>query len=302
MRNSARILAHILARVFTLSAIALTFLFVINNFLIHATAQIPALTLGAHLAYPLTLLAITLYVLRAGSLAKDAQKLEALAQYIPRAAFFAVLLIGLVDISLSFLHIEGLSSILPDKIAQGIAYSRYRGTYIHYPLLILGALLALRWRGIPFIWLTLLIVIAELLIVISRFVFSYEQPFMGDLVRFWYAALFLFAAAHTLKQDGHVRIDILYINLSAPAKARVNAIGSLLLGLPLCWVILFLGLAGKNSVINAPILNFEITQSNAGLHVKYFMAAFLLIFALSMAAQFAALLLRSLEQILTPKT
>ena len=53
-------------------------------------------------------------------------------------------------------------------------------------------------------------VAAELLIVISRFIFSYEQAFMADLVRFWYGALFLFASAYTLLEEGHVRVDVLY--------------------------------------------------------------------------------------------
>jgi len=39
------------------------------------------------------------------------------------------------------------------------------------------------------------------MIVISRFIFSYEQAFMADLVRFWYGALFLFASAYTLLED-----------------------------------------------------------------------------------------------------
>ena len=55
-----------------------------------------------------------------------------------------------------------------------------------------------------------MIVLGELLIVIARFIFSYEQAFMGDLVRFWYAALFLFSSAYTLVHDGHVRVDIIY--------------------------------------------------------------------------------------------
>lgn len=33
---------------------------------------------------------------------------------------------------------------------------------------------------------------------------------MADLVRFWYAALFLFASAYTLLEEGHVRVDVFY--------------------------------------------------------------------------------------------
>ncbi|HJO87834.1 MAG TPA: TRAP transporter small permease subunit, partial [Rhodospirillales bacterium] len=128
----------------------------------------------------------------------------------------------------------------------------------------------------------------ELLIVVTRFIFSYEQAFMGDLVRFWYAALFLFASAYTLIEEGHVRVDILYKGFSERGKAWSNAIGSLVLGLPLCWIILTRGLWGKSNLINAPLLTFEVTQSGYGLYVKYIMAGFLLIYALSMMIQFTS--------------
>ncbi len=56
------------------------------------------------------------------------------------------------------------------------------------------------------IWLAFLVVIAEFLIVIARFIYGYEQTFMGDLVRFWYAALFLFASAYTQKRMAMCRL------------------------------------------------------------------------------------------------
>ena len=87
------------------------------------------------------------------------------------------------------------------------------------PINAVSMVIALLVRNLSFIWLTLLIVLAEFLIVITRFVFSYEQAFMGDLVRFWYAALFLFASAYTLVQEGHVRVDIIYTNFSPRGKA-----------------------------------------------------------------------------------
>jgi TRAP-type mannitol/chloroaromatic compound transport system permease small subunit len=53
---------------------------------------------------------------------------------------------------------------------------------------------------------------------------------MGDLVRFWYAALFLFASAYTLLEEGHVRVDVFYAG-SAPTQGRVNAFGAIVLGI-----------------------------------------------------------------------
>ena len=128
--------------------------------------------------------------------------------------------------------------------------------------------------------------IAELLIVILRFIYSYEQTFLGDLVRFWYAGLFLFASAYTLIQEGHVRVDILFTSFSVRGKAWSNVIGTMLFGIPVCWIILTRGLWTKTSSINAPLLSFEVTQSGFGMYVKYLMAGFLLVYALSMLIQF----------------
>ena len=73
---------------------------------------------------------------------------------------------------------------------------------------------------------------------------------MGDLVRFWYAALFLFASAYTLINDGHVRVDVIYANFSNRKKAFTNIAGSIVLGIPLCWVVLSRGLWTESSIFN----------------------------------------------------
>ena len=156
-------------------------------------------------------------------------------------------------------------------------------------------MIALRFRGISFIWLATLIVVAELLIVVARFIFSYEQAFMGDLVRFWYAALFLFASAQTLVEEGHVRVDVIYAGLSEVKKAFTNVVGAVALGIPLCWVILSRGLWENTSVINGALLKFETSQSGFGMYVKYLMAGFLIIFAFSMILQFSAFIMSHLQ-------
>jgi TRAP-type mannitol/chloroaromatic compound transport system permease small subunit len=157
--------------------------------------------------------------------------------------------------------------------------------------MLFSIVLAAATRTLGFFWLALLIVVAELLIVFSRFVFSYEQAFMSDLVRFWYAALFLFASAYTLVEEGHVRVDVFYASFRTRTKGLVNAVGSLFMGIVFCWTILIVGMGAKNSIINSPIFNFEVTQSTFGMYVKYMMAGFLAIFAISMMVQFTAYLM-----------
>ena len=219
------------------------------------------------------------------------------AAYVVSFAFWGVMFVGFVDAFISFLRIEGmLEGLFGAQMASDLGRATWRGTYIHFPLLGLAALIATKKRGISFIWLATLIVVAELLIVVARFIFSYEQAFMGDLVRFWYAALFLFASAQTLVEEGHVRVDVLYAGLSDVKKAISNVIGAAVLGIPLCWVILSRGLWEKTSTINGALLKFETSQSGFGMYVKYLMAGFLIIFAFSMILQFSSFIMTHLQK------
>lgn len=240
--------------------------------------------------YVVPIVAIALAVVKTPgrSLAADSEVLAGLAAYIVRGAFWAVLLIGAGDMIISLLRVEGfLVQTVGADLARDLGRSQFRGAYVHYPLMALGMLIGLFTRTLGFTWLALLIVLAELQIVITRFVFSYEQAYMGDLVRFWYASLFLFASAHTLIEEGHVRVDILYAGFSERGKAWANTAGTVLLGMPVCWIILTRGLWGKSNLINAPMLNYEVTQSGYGMYVKYIMAMFLVVYAVSMMVQFA---------------
>lgn len=246
--------------------------------------------------YALTILIVIGLTLRRTdrTLTADADFLIAIAAYIARAAFWAVLLVGLTDMVISFLRVEGvLKDLVGEQLSTQLGRAIYRGTYVHYPLIGVSLVIAYFSRSLGFTWLALLIVLAEFQIVLARFIFSYEQAFMGDLVRFWYAALFLFASAYTLIEEGHVRVDILYAGMAERKKAWTNVIGSLFLGIPLCWVILISGMWDKSNLINAPLLSFEVTQSGYGLYVKYMMAGFLLVYALTMLLVFLGYLLRN---------
>ena len=56
------------------------------------------------------------------------------------------------------------------------------------------------------------------------------------------------------------------------------------------------GFNGKQAIINSPILNFEITQTvSVGMFIKYQMAAFLGIFAITLLVQFVSYYFMSLS-------
>ena len=220
------------------------------------------------------------------------------AAYIIRTDFWAILMIGIIDMTISFLRVENYLEILVgDELTTKLGRSSFRGTYVLYPLFIVGGIIAYFSRGLDFIWLALLIVIAEFLIVIGRFIFSYEQAFMGDLVRFYYAALFLFASSYALISEGHVRVDVLYASFNKRKKSIVNIVGCLILGLPLCWIILLTGMWTRGSSLNGPILTFEGYQQGYGMYVKYIMVGFLIIYAVSMLVQFVSYTLENIANI-----
>lgn len=240
------------------------------------------------LAVPAAVL-VWIYKTQQRSLRDDARLWSGFAEYIIRATFWAVLLIGVIDVVISFLRVENfLEIIVGDKLAMSLGRSSFRGTFVLYPLFGVGAVIAIFSRGLGFIWLSLMVVVAEFLIVITRFVFSYEQVFMGDLVRFWYAGLFLFASAYSLVTEGHVRVDVLYTTFTKRNKSISNTVGCLLLGIPLCWTILLSGMWTRGSSLNGPLLSFEVYQQGYGMYVKYLMVGFLVIFALSMLVQFVS--------------
>lgn len=256
---------------------------------------------GQVIVYLLVLLSSVAYVVqsRARTLEQDSLRFARLSAYIIRFAFWSVTLIGMIDMTISFLRVENLLEyVVGEWLTQQLGRPIFRGTYVHYPLLVLSLFLAAGLRKISFSWLALYCVLAEFLIVITRFVFSYEQAYMGDVVRFWYAALFLFASAHTLVEEGHVRVDVLYTGFRRRKKALFDSIGCVFLGIPICWVILMHGMGGRGNSINSPLLTFEVSQSGYGMYVKYIMAGFLIIFSVTMLIQFVSFLLYNIGQLL----
>lgn len=296
------------AKVFSLGIILIIFSFLINNYLTFggnwpgASSVISSLNFYSIFQFSLYLFAIIFPIFfinfyhKELSIIKLADYLENANGFIIRFAFWAVLIIGIIDAVISLLIIEGFIEHFFGK-SWNVKFSNnsFRAPYVHFPLMFIAILLAYIFKSLNFYWLALLVVLAEFQIVLLRFVFSYEQTLMSDLVRFWYGSLFLFGSYYTLIKDGHVRVDVLYTNFSAKNKARVNLFGSLILGIPLCLIIFFRGMACKQCVLNQPIMNFETSQSTQGMNIKYLMAGFLIIFALTMLIQFVVYFLRSFE-------
>ena len=287
-------------RAISWSFLAVLAAFLTNNILELAFGVITNLRLDNPIpliVYIISVSAAILYTLRTPwrSLRMDGEAVHKFNVYLIRSLFWGIFLVGVADVAIAFMRVENLADVLFwEGAGKDFNKPFFVGMNVHIPILILGFFLGAITRTLGFIWLAILIVIAELLIVVSRFVFSYEQAFMGDLVRFWYAALFLLSSAYTLYDEGHVRVDILFAGMRERSKGISNFVGTLLLGLTTCWTILLVGMNGKQSIINSPIMNFEISQTaSIGMFVKYQMAGFLAVFAVTMYIQFISYLMNA---------
>jgi len=317
----------IIIRIFSYSILATTFVFLFNNVLTVWFDWPGVKSLFSHyglfgfkkLSKPLedtvltfaylqlffylaSILLSILYVNRSikQTLTADSEILNKFTAYIIRSSFWAVLIVGIADLIISFLVVEKLvEPLLGEYLKIKLVVPAFRITFVHFPLILLSFVVGYFTRSVGFIWLAVLVVGSEFFIVLSRFIFEYEQAFQGDLVRFWYSALYLFASAYALIHEGHVRVDVLYTGFSERKKAWTNSIGSLILGIPLCLIVLFLGMGGKASIINGPVISFEITQQGSnGLYLLYLMAVYLAVFAVSMLIQFTSYFMSSSDKLL----
>jgi len=312
----------ILIRIFSYSVLAITFVFLINNVLtvwfewpgvkklfshhglfgfkkLSNPLEDSLLTIAyiqLFLYFALTFLAI-IYVIKSikQTLETDSKILTKFTAYIIRSSFWAVLIVGIADLIVSFMVVEKLvEPIFGETLKIKLVIPAFRITFVHFPLILISFVIGYFTKSVGFIWLAVLVVASEFFIVISRFIFEYEQAFQGDLVRFWYSALYLFASAYALIHEGHVRVDVLYTGFSEKKKAWTNSLGSLFLGIPLCLIVLFLGMGGKASIINGPVISFEITQQGSnGLYLLYLMAVYLAVFGVTMLTQFTSYFMSS---------
>ena len=232
----------ILIRIFSYSILAITFVFLVNNILtvwfdwpgikqlfsqygLFGFKKLNKPLEGSSLTfafiqlffYVVSLFVVVFYVLKSikQSLESDAKILTNFTAYIIRSSFWAVLIVGIADAIVSFMVVEKLTGpILGEYLKIKLVIPNFRITYVHFPLILISFVIGYFTRTVGFIWLAILVVASEFAIVLSRFIFEYEQAFQGDLVRFWYSALYLFASAYALMHEGHVRVVVLYTGFS----------------------------------------------------------------------------------------
>ncbi|WP_432698578.1 TRAP transporter small permease subunit [Marinobacterium sp. YM272] len=77
--------------------------------------------------------------------------------------------------------------------------------------------------------------------VASRYLFNTVYIGMQELEWHLYAAMFMLGIPFTLKAGGHVRVDVIYDQLSARRRAWIDLICTLLLLMPFCLLVAWYG-------------------------------------------------------------
>src|SRR3954463_8877835 len=91
--------------------------------------------------------------------------------------------------------------------------------------------------GRTVMWCGLAMVVVQVVVVLMRYVLGVGSIWLSEAIVYAHATLFMGAAAWTLQQGGHVRVDIFYADASPRRRAVVDLLGALVLLLPFCGVL-----------------------------------------------------------------
>lgn len=118
-------------------------------------------------------------------------------------------------------------------------------------------------------WLTTLMVLVVCYDVFTRYVLNNSLVGVQEAQWHLFAMVFLLGAAFTLKNDGHVRVDVFYSRMSPRMKAMIDLIGCLLFLLPFSVLIIW---TSKNFVQFAYMIN-ETSPDPGGLPYRWVLKA-----------------------------
>jgi TRAP-type mannitol/chloroaromatic compound transport system permease small subunit len=118
-------------------------------------------------------------------------------------------------------------------------------------------------------WITTIMVLVVFYDTFMRYVFHKGNVALQELEWHLFAVVFLLGAAYTLKEGGHVRVDIVYLKLSKKAKAWIDFLGIFVFLIPFSIMVI---LSTKNFIINSWDVR-EVSPDPGGLPARYILKA-----------------------------
>jgi TRAP-type mannitol/chloroaromatic compound transport system permease small subunit len=140
-------------------------------------------------------------------------------------------------------------------------------------------------------WASLFIVLVQFAVVVMRYALGLGSIWLTESIIYGHAALFMLAAAWTLREGGHVRVDVFYAQATPRTKALVDLSGALLLLLPFMAVLAWFAL----SYVERSWAILERSRETSGLPFVFLLKTLIPLFALLMALQGIAQAIRAAD-------
>ena len=130
-------------------------------------------------------------------------------------------------------------------------------------------------------WCLIGMVVVQVVVVLMRYVLGLGSIWLTETILYAHATLFMGAAAWTLQQGGHVRVDIFYSDASRRSRALVDLLGAILLLWPFVGVLAWFALpyVARSWAI------LERSPEASGLPLVFLLKTLILLFALLLGLQ-----------------
>ncbi|HEY4919355.1 MAG TPA: TRAP transporter small permease subunit [Xanthobacteraceae bacterium] len=130
-------------------------------------------------------------------------------------------------------------------------------------------------------WCLIGMVVVQVIVVLMRYVLGLGSIWFSETILYAHATLLMGAAAWTLQQGGHVRVDIFYASASPRTRALVDLLGAILLLLPFVGVLAWFALpyVARSWAI------LERSPEASGLPLVFLLKTLILLFALLLGLQ-----------------
>ena len=126
---------------------------------------------------------------------------------------------------------------------------------------------------IKFFYLMFILVIINIFL---RYIFNINFIFMQELVMYMHAFIFLFGISICLRDDSHVRIDVIANSLEQKTKDIIEIVGYLVLVIPFCLFVIY----ESTSMIMRSWIIMEGSSEPGGLPLVYILKSSIYLFSI----------------------
>ncbi len=125
------------------------------------------------------------------------------------------------------------------------------------------------WSGVLVSWLTTVMVLTVFYDTVMRYAFKKGNVAIQELEWHLFSVIFLVGAAYALKNDAHVRVDILFTRFNKKTKAWVDLVGTLVFLIPFAAMVIY---STENFIVNSWAVK-EVSPDPGGLPARYVLKA-----------------------------